>query len=55
MGIIYRPPNQVDFIDYFNNAPDKLPFQSNEIYLLGDFNTNLFFESDYGPEKNIKD
>ena len=36
-GIIYRPPNQVDFIDHFNNAIGKLPFQSNEIYLLGDF------------------
>ena len=25
LGIIYRLPNQVDFIDHFNNALDKLP------------------------------
>ena len=42
MGIIYGPPNQVYFIDHFNNALGKLPFQSNEIYLLGDFNINFF-------------
>ena len=37
VGIIYRP-NQVDFIDHFNNAVGKLSFQSEEVYLLGDFN-----------------
>ena len=42
--IIYRPSNQVDFVDHFNNALGKLPFQSKEIYRLGDFNNNLFFE-----------
>ena len=44
VGIIYGPPNQVGFIDHFNNAQGKLPFQSNEIYLLGDFNINLFLK-----------
>ena len=29
VGIIYRPLNQVDFIDHFNNALGKLPLQSN--------------------------
>ena len=43
VGIIYRAPNQVHFIDHFNNALGKLPFQSNEIYLLGGFNINLLF------------
>ena len=47
-GIIYRP-NQVDifyhFNNYhFNNALGKLTSQSNEIYLLGDFNINLFLK-----------
>ena len=28
VGITYRPPNQVDFIDHFNNALGKLTFQS---------------------------
>ena len=45
---------QVDFIDHFNNALGKLPFQSNEIYLLRDFNTNLFFEGCYVLQKYFK-
>ena len=44
MDIICRPHNQVDFIDNFNNALRKLPFQSNEIYLLGDFNIKKYFK-----------
>ena len=54
MGITNRPPNQVDFIGHFNNALGKLPFQSNEIYLLGDFNFNLFFEGHYALQKYFK-
>ena len=54
MGIICRPTNQVDFIDHFNNTLGKLPFQSNEIYLLGDFNINLFFEEHYVLKKYFK-
>ena len=42
VGIIYRPPNPVDFIDHFNNAQGKLPFHSSEVYLLGDFNIVLY-------------
>ena len=44
VGIIYRPPIQVDFIGHFNNGLGRLPFQFNEIYLVGDFNIYLFFE-----------
>ena len=51
VDIIYRPPNEVDFIDYFNNAVDKLPFQSTEIYLLGYFNIHLFLEGHYVLKK----
>ena len=54
VGIINRPPNQVDFIDHFNNALDKLPFQSTEINLLGDFNINLFFKGYYALKKYFK-
>ena len=54
VGIVYRPHNQVDFIDHFNNAIGKLPFQSNETYLLGDFNINLFFEGHYVLKKYFK-
>ena len=55
MGIIYRPPNQVDFIDHFNNAPGKLPIQSNKIYLLGNLTINLFFDGHYVLKKKLKD
>ena len=54
VGIIYRPSNQVDSVDHFNNALGKLTFQSNEIYLLGDFNINLFFEGHYVLKKYCK-
>ena len=54
VGIIYRPTNHVDFINHFNNARGKLPSQSNEIYLLGDFNINLFFEGHYVLQKYFK-
>ena len=54
VGIINRPPNQVGFIDHFNNALGKLPFQWNEIYLLGDFNVNLFSEVHYVLKKYSK-
>ena len=55
MGVIYIPPYQVDFINHFNNALGKLPFQSYETYLLGDFNINLLFECHYVLKKNSKD
>ena len=55
MGIIFRPPNQVDFIDHFNNAPGKLPIQSNKIYLLGNLTINLFFDGHYVLKKKLKD
>ena len=54
VGIIYRSPNQIYFIDHFNNALGRLLFQSNEIYLLGDFNINLFFEGHYVLKKYFK-
>ena len=48
---IWRPPNEVDFIDHFSNVLEKLLFQSIEIYLLGDFNNDLFFEGHYFLKK----
>ena len=51
VGVIYIPPYQVDFINHFNNALGKLPFQSYETYLLGDFNINLLFECHYVLKK----
>ena len=49
---MYRP--QVDFIYHSDNALDKLPFQSNEFYMLEDFDINLFFEGHYVLKKYFK-
>ena len=51
VSIIYRPSNQVDFIDHFQNALGKFHFQSNEVYLLGDVNLNLFFDGHFVLKK----
>ena len=55
VGIIYRPPNQVDFISYFRNALGKLPFQSDEFYLLANFNINLFLKIILSRKNILKD
>ena len=42
IGIFYRPPNANDFLNTFSNniqQPDK---NNNKIYLLRDFNNDLF-------------
>ena len=44
VGIIYRPQNPLG----------KLRLQPNEIYLLGDFNSILFFEGHYVLQKYSK-
>ena len=54
VGIICRPPIEVDFVDHFNNALGKQPFQYDGVYLLGDFNINLFFEGHYVLKKYFK-
>ena len=54
VGIIYRPPSQNDFVEHFHKALTKLPFQSNEIFLLGDFNINLFFEGHFILKKYFR-
>ena len=52
LGIIYKPPDQLSFIDDFNIALKELPSQGNETYFLGGFNINLFFEGHYVLKKS---
>ena len=47
LGIIYRPPGQSSFTDYFNTALKELSPQGNGTYLLGDFDIDLFVVGHY--------
>ena len=40
-GIFYRPQNQPNFMESIVKGFSHLNLKNNEIYLLGDFNTNL--------------
>ena len=41
VGIIYRPPNQNNFLQTLNGNLTKLDTLKKELYILGDFNINL--------------
>ena len=42
VGIFYRPPNSNDFLNLLSNSFQQIDLNKKEIYLLGDFNINLF-------------
>ena len=42
IGVFCRPPNQAEFDDWMVEKVSNLNLKYNEIYLLGDFNINLF-------------
>ena len=46
VGIIYRPPNSINFLECFNKHLDDINLD-NEIFLLGDFTINLFHNGKY--------
>ena len=52
VGIIYRPPNQSEFLEIINIHFSKLDTNNNEIYILGDFNINLYVNNSYIFLKN---
>ena len=41
VGVIYRPPNQRNFLENFSIGLNRLNLNNHEIYVLGDFNFNL--------------
>ena len=42
VGIIYRPPNQSNFLEIINANFDKLDTDTKELYIFGDFNINMY-------------
>ena len=46
-GTIYHPPNQTNFIEIFNENLSKANTNNIEIYILGDFNINLWQNGHY--------
>ena len=52
VGIIYRPPSQSEFLEIINTHFSKLDTNNNEIYILGDFNINLYLNNSYIFLKN---
>ena len=53
VGIIYRPPNSINFLEYFNKHLDDINLD-NEIFLLEHFNINLLHNGKYIFSKNTK-
>ena len=52
VGIVYRPPNQTNFIKTLNENFAKLDTTNKETYILGDFNINLYHHGKYIICKN---
>ena len=46
VGIIYRPPNNINFLECFDKHLDDSNLD-NKIFLLGDFNINLLHNGKY--------
>ena len=47
MGTIYRPPSQGSFTETITEHSSKINTNDTEIYILGDFNINLFLKQKY--------
>ena len=52
VGTIHRPTSQNNFLEFLNSNMSKINSVDNEIYILGDFNMNLFLNDSYVLEKN---
>ena len=59
VGIFYRPPNSNDFLNLLSNSFHQIDLNKKEIYLLGDFNINLFQNGKFllkeNQSKQVKD
>ena len=51
VGIFYRPPTCINLLECFNKHLDDINLE-NEIFLLGDFNINLFHNGKYILKEN---
>ena len=52
VGTIYRPGSENNFLELLNSNANNINSVDNEIYILGDFNINLFLNDSYVLEKN---
>ena len=52
VGVVYRPPNQTNFIKTLNENFAKLDTTNKETYILGDFDINLYHNGKYIICKN---
>ena len=46
-GTIYRPPNQSNFLEVLNENMNKTDSIINEVYILSNFNINLYLNDSY--------
>ena len=44
---MYRPPSQTNFLEILNRTFEKVDIDKKEIYILGDFNVNMYHNSRY--------
>ena len=51
LGIIYRPPNNIKFLECFDKHLNDINLD-NEIFLLGDFSINLLYNGKYILKEN---
>ena len=47
VGIIYRPPSQTNFLEILNMNFEKIDIDKKEIYILDDFNMNMYRNNRY--------
>ena len=47
VGIMYRPPSQTNFLGILNMTFEKVDIDKKEIYILGDFNINMYHNNRY--------
>ena len=52
VGIIYRSPSQLEFLEIISTHFSKLDTNNNEIYIHGDFNINFYLNNTYMFQKN---
>ena len=44
---MYRPPSQTNFLEILNMTFEKVDVGEKEIYILGDFNINIYHNNRY--------
>ena len=45
--MMYRPPSQTNFLEILNMTFEKVDIDKKEIYILGDFNINMYHNNKY--------